>query len=168
MSFRLLFRFAAAGIPVPYRGDCGLPAHRLLAVPGEVFVGFREVPAAEKAVVGGEGRGVRALEYEVARRVYNRPFALCVTAPQQIDYPLFSLRNGFDDRIGELLPALACMGGGLVCPDGQYGVEQQHPLFRPAVEVAAGRYRCAGVGIYFGEDVPQRRWKRDLPFVAAV
>lgn len=38
-------------------GDCGLPAHRLLAVPGEVFVGFREVPAAEKAVVGGEGRG---------------------------------------------------------------------------------------------------------------
>ena len=47
--------------------------------------------------------------------------------------------DGADDLVGERLPSLALVRGGLPGPHGQRGVEQQHALACPALEVAVRR-----------------------------
>ena len=46
-------------------------------------------------------------------------------------------------------------------PDRQHGVQQQHALLGPAVEVPACGNRCSGVVVHLLEDVLQRGWEGD-------
>ena len=51
----------------------------------EIGVGLGKMFASEKAVVGGEGRGVRAFEDEVFLRIDERLLAAGVAAPEEKD-----------------------------------------------------------------------------------
>ena len=61
-----------------------------------------------------------------------------------------------DGGIGELLPAQRGMAVGLMGTHGQRGIEQQHTLARPPLQVAALRHRGAQVLLYLLEDILQR------------
>lgn len=99
-------------------------------------------------------------EDAVALGIGDGAFALGVTSPQHVNDALLALCDGSHDRIGEGFPAVSCVGGRFVRPDRQHGIEQQHALFGPAVEVAARGNRRAGVVGYLLEDVLQRGWER--------
>ena len=100
------------------------------------------------------------LEDAVALGIGDGAFALGVTSPQHVNDALLALCDGPHDRIGESFPAVSCVGGRFVCPNRQHGVEQQHALFGPAVEVAARGNRRAGVVGDLLEDVLQRGRER--------
>ena len=74
-------------------------------------------------------------EDAVALGIGDGAFALGVTSPQHVNDALLALCDGPHDRIGESFPAVSCVGGRFVRPDRQHGIEQQHALFGPAVEV---------------------------------
>ena len=58
-----------------------LPHDRLLAHGAEVFVGAREMAAAEEPAVDRQRRGMHGLEYAVALRVGDGAFFLCIRSP---------------------------------------------------------------------------------------
>ena len=81
--------------------------------------------------------------------------------PQDEHDPLRLAVHGLDDRVGETLPALSLVGGGLPGPHGEGGVEQEDALPGPAVEAAvvgAGHPDVAG---QLDEDVLERRREGD-------
>ncbi len=78
-------------------------------------------------------------------------------SPQDKDHRLLLCRHGSDDLIGEGLPSLLLMGGGLAGPHGQGGVEQQDPLGGPVGKIAVLRAGNAKVAFHLLEDVLQRR-----------
>ena len=65
-----------------------------------------------------------------------------------------------DNFIGKLFPAVILVRAGTVGTHGEGGVEQKHPLPRPAAKVAAFRNRLAKVVVDFLENIHQRRRKR--------
>ena len=78
-----------------------------------------------------------------------------IGTPQQEDQMLAAFVQAADDGIGELFPAMSLMAAGLVGPDGEHGVEQQHALMCPTGEVAAGGDGRTGLLLDFLEDVLQ-------------
>ena len=100
---------------------------------------------------------MHGLEDEVALRVGDGALALGVTAPEHIDDALLAFGDGADHGVGEGLPAAACVRGRLVGADRQHGVQQQHALLGPAVEVARGGDGRSGVVGDLLEDILQRR-----------
>ena len=120
------------------------------------LVGFREMPAPEKSAVGGEGRGVRGGEHVVFGGVDQLDFGLCVRAPEEEHDAAAFLGEAGDGGVGEGLPAVPLVRAGLVRPYRQGGVEQQHALPRPAVEVASQGDGHPDVGMQLLEDVDQR------------
>ena len=133
-----------------------LPHDRCLVVCDEVFVGFREVAASEEAVRGGEGGGMGAFQNQVAGRIGHDALLLGVVAPQHVHDLLLVGGDGADHGVREGFPSLAGMRGGAVGTDGQHRVEQQHPLFGPAVEIAAGGNGGSRVVVNLLEDVAER------------
>mgnify|MGYP007060036868 FL=1 len=75
----------------------------------EIFVGLREVPAAEESAVDRKRRGVDGFQYAVVQRAGDSAFALGVTAPEHVDDPRFALGDGTDDGIGEGFPTFVLM-----------------------------------------------------------
>src|SRR5262252_814167 len=63
-----------------------------------------------------------------------------------------------DERIGEYLPALVCMARRHTFLDRQDGVEQQHTLARPTLEIARGQRLTAYVRLQFEKDVA-KAWR---------
>ena len=117
--------------------------------------------AAEETAVDRKRRGVYGLQNAVARGVGNGPLALRVAAPEHVDDALPALVDGLHDGVGEGLPAVARMRGGLVLAYGEHRVEQQHPLLGPAVKVAARGVGRPRVVAHLLEDVLQRRREGD-------
>ena len=99
---------------------------------------------------------MHGFEDQVALRVGDGAFLLGVAAPEHVDDALFALGDGAHHGVGEGLPAAAGVRCGFVGADREHGVEQQHSLFGPAVEVARRRYGRAGVVGDLLEDVLQR------------
>ena len=82
-----------------------------------------EVPATDKATMGGKWRRMDGFQYSVPTRIDQLAFALCVRAPQHEDdaFPLPIER--IDRRIGETFPALALMRSGLSTLHREHCVE---------------------------------------------
>jgi hypothetical protein len=84
-----------------------------------------------------------------------------MAAPEHEDHGALALGDVADHGIGQQLPALARMAGGLALLHRQAGVEQQHAVLRPFDEAAArvgeGREGHAQVALHLLEDVLQRR-----------
>ena len=100
-----------------------LPHDRLLAHGAEVFVGAREVAAAEESPVDRQRRRVHGFEDQVALRVGDGAFLLGVAAPEHVDDALYALGDGAHHGVGEGLPAFVLVGACLMGPHGQRGVE---------------------------------------------
>lgn len=88
--------------------------------------------ASEETPVGRQRRGVRSRQHVVFRLVNQRFLGNGITAPQQEDDAVATLREGLDGGVGEGFPAVALMAAGLVGTYREGGVEQQHPLVGPA------------------------------------
>ena len=73
---------------------------------------------------------------------------------------MFTLAGkGTDGGIGEALPAMSLMRGGLSATHGEGGVQQQHALCRPAREVARGGRHSAQLLLDLGVDIAER-WRQ--------
>ena len=81
-------------------GD-GSPYDRLLADAAEIFVGAREVAAAEKSAVDRERRRVYGLEDEIPLRVCDSSLFLGVTAPKHVYDALFAFGDRAYHGVGE-------------------------------------------------------------------
>ena len=112
---------------------------------------------AEKSAIGGEGRGVCALQHEMARAVDESAFFLCVAAPKDKDQPVPLRGEAANDGIGKLFPAVPLVRPSLMSAYGERGVEQQHALFCPAAQAARCGHGASQVVGYFLKDVLQRR-----------
>ena len=97
-----------------------------------------------------------ALEDEVALAVDHVGLATGIASPEHIDQMLALACKGLDGGVGEVAPAQHGVAVGLVGPHRERGVEQQHALARPALQVAAGGHGSAHVLLYLLEDVLQR------------
>ena len=82
-------------------------------------------------------------------------------APQDEHDPLGLGVDGADHLVGERLPPLALVRGGLPGAHRERGVEQQHALTRPRLEVAVVGRLDAEVGAELGVDVGERRRDAD-------
>ena len=68
----------------------------------------------------------------------QRPLGLRVRAPEHKHHWLRALRDVAQQRVGQQLPTLAGVAGGLGFFHRQAGVEQQHALLRPRHQTAPG------------------------------
>ena len=97
-------------------------------------------------------------EHVVAAAVDEAGFAYGVAAPEEKHDAAAMLREGADGGVGEGLPAFVLVRAGLMGAHGEGGVEQQHPLVGPALQIAVGGwYVGAEVGVYLFNYVHQRR-----------
>lgn len=88
-------------------------------------------------------------------------FSLRIGTPEHV-YDAFPMTgDGLNDGIGKLFPAMSGVRGGFVGAYRQYGIEQQHALFRPSIQVTAVRIRSSRIGLYFLENIDERRGERD-------
>ena len=81
--------------------------------------------------------------------------ASCMGAPQDKHEWLFLRAEQFDDSIGERLPTTLVMRACLPCTHGEGGIEQQHSLCGPMLEVAVFGRDEPEIGLHFLEDVAQ-------------
>mgnify|MGYP006916595373 CR=1 FL=1 len=123
----------------------------------EIGVGLGKMPAPEKAVVGGERRGVRAFEDEVFFRVDERLLAAGVAAPKQKDEMLLLLAQNLNDAVREPAPAAVCVGICLMLAHGERRVHEEHALVRPLGEIARPGRVEAQVAFELLEDIFERR-----------
>lgn len=82
---------------------------------------------------------------------------LGVFSPQDEDHGGFPLGQEADDVVREPGPAQGLVGIGLRGPNGEDGVEQQHPLVRPLHQISVVGHGAAQVRLQFLEDVHQGR-----------
>src|SRR5690606_18471084 len=112
----------------------------------------------EEAAVGGHRRGVRRLH---GGQVAQQGTAVAgVPAPQDGHQRLAARGQRPYRLLGDLLPALAAVGGRSARGGGEGAVEQQHTLLRPRGEIAGGGLRQAEVLVQFPEDVDQAARQR--------
>jgi len=70
------------------------------------------------------------------------------------------LAHHLDDSIGEALPASACMRAGIALLHRQRGIEHQHALIRPMLQIAVTRRIDVQIALELLENVLQRRrWR---------
>lgn len=83
---------------------------------------------------------MRRLDHTVPRSVHQRAFLLRKPSPQQKHHACLPplLRDPADDMVRECLPE-GSVGVRLALADGEAGVEEEHPLPRPGLEVAMPR-----------------------------
>ena len=113
--------------------------------------------AAEEAAVSGKRTRVRRFQNEVLRIVQHGFFHLSGSSPEQEhDRPILFVENP-DRRVGELLPADALMGIGLVGPDREYGIQKQNALFCPFNQTAVIGNVAAAVIVKLLVNIHQRR-----------
>ena len=81
---------------------------------------------------------MRCFQYKVLAAVYEGFLAAGIIAPEH-EYCVFLVVGyGFDDRVGESLPAYSAVGSRGSGPDCKYGVEQEDTLAGPSFKIAAG------------------------------
>ena len=89
--------------------------------------------------------------------VDHLPFFTGIGAPQDKDHVFLFVRYFFDDRIGKFLPAFFLVGAGRGGPDGERGIEQQHPLLCPTPQIPRRRKGLSQVVLHLFKDIHQRR-----------
>ena len=100
-------------------------------------------------------RRVGGFQYQMSAAVYQRPLVSGVIAPQHENESVLFIGQGLYDRIGESLPtdvAVRSRRSGSYCEDG---VQQEYALSGPSFQIAACRYRRAGVSVDLLVDVLQ-------------
>ncbi len=115
------------------------------------------MPATEKAVMGGEGGGVRRLQDQVLLCIYERLLALRELAPEQENYGVAFIGNSPDDRIGESMPADMGVGISPVRLHSQRRIEEQDALLCPMLEIAMIRQGQSEIVADLLKDIDQRR-----------
>ena len=103
------------------------------------------MPAAEEAVVGGEGGGVRGGEDEVIRIRQKRSFRLRVRTPEEEYYRLRRRVEKLYDAVGEDLPTEGTVTLRLSLTDCEHRVEEKDSLLCPGGQLAVGRRLYAEV-----------------------
>ena len=136
------------------------PLDRRLAILLKKLVGAAEVPAAEKPAISRQRRRMHRRQHQMLGRVDQLLLALGMGAPQHEHQMRLMLADHFDDPIGEKLPALARVGIGVGALDGHGGVEHQHALVGPALQVAVVGDVDVQVALELFIDVHQRRRRR--------
>ena len=101
-----------------------LPVYRRYAFFLQISIGSGKVFAAEETAIGGQRRGVRRAEDEMAAAVDKRAFFLRVAAPKHEDDVFAVLVDLVDHFVSKALPTQCGMGMRLSRADGQYGIEQ--------------------------------------------
>ena len=101
-----------------------LPIYRRYPVFLQIGIGAGKVFAAEEAAIGGQRRGVRRAEDEMAAAVDKRAFFLRVAAPKHEDDVFTVLVDLVDHFVGKALPTQCRMRMRLSRADGQDGIEQ--------------------------------------------
>ena len=97
------------------------------------------------------------LQYEVLRLVNHISLTTGIAAPEHIDQMLAMGCQGLYGGISELLPTETTVAIRLMGTHRQRCIEQQHPLFCPARQVARLRDGRTEVILYLLEDILQRR-----------
>ena len=100
-------------------------------------VALREVPAPEEPPVGRQRRRMRCRQHIMPRTVDILCLADGKAAPQHKHDACAPLCQRLYGGIGKEFPSPVLVRPGLMCSDSQRGVQQQHPLFGPARQVAA-------------------------------
>ena len=127
----------------------------------QIGVAAGELMLSEPATtIGTQGRRVDTLQHEVLRLIDHISLRTGIATPKHIDEMVAMGGQRLDSGIGELLPAQRGMTICLMGADGERGVQQQHPLFCPARQIARGGDRCAEVCLNLLEDILQRWWAR--------
>lgn len=83
----------------------------------------------------------------------------CIGTPEHKDNVLALVRDGLDDRVGEVLPAEAGVARRLVLQYGEDCIEEEDALPCPVGEVSRGTLD-AEVVLYLLKDVEERGWWR--------
>lgn len=97
------------------------------------------------------------LQHEMARSIDERCLAAGISSPQDEDEIVAMGIECLYGGIGKLLPPVALMTCGLVCPHGEGGIQQKHPLLSPSREIACQRNWGAKVLLYLLEDILKGR-----------
>ena len=90
-------------------------------------------------------------------RIDERPLLLSWLAPHHKHARLRMFSDLSNGMVRQLFPTTLLVRVGLAFPNGEDGVEQQHALASPGVEVAGDLWREAQIGLAFFEDVAKRR-----------
>ena len=131
------------------------PVNRLLLVLLQILIGGGKMPAAEKAPVCGQRRGMRSFQNQVFPAIDNRALLHRVTAPEHENEILAMLVEFADDPVGKTFPSLALVGCCLASFHRKNGVEQKYALLRPALQVTAYRSLSAKICGNFLVDIDQ-------------
>ena len=123
---------------------------------GQILVCFREMLAAEKALVSGKGRWVGTFQNTMLFAINQRLFAACVSAPKNKYNVFFMLGNQPNYAVGEPSPAAFGMGVGLVCANAERGIHEQNALVCPFRKVAVFRRWTTDIRFQLLEDIFQR------------
>ena len=119
-------------------------------------VALREVTAAEETPVGRQWRGMRSRQHIVPRAVDILRLTDGKTAPQHKHNARAPLRQCLNGGIGKEFPTTMLVRTGLMRPNRQRGIEQQHALLGPSGQVAARqRYLRTQVAVYLFDDIHQ-------------
>src|SRR5512147_2161142 len=86
-----------------------LPIDLWLACFTQGGIDLREGPAAKEAIGSRQRRGMSGLNDDMPRGVDERRFLARIRAPQHKHHPIGLVIHCADDRIREILPALALM-----------------------------------------------------------
>src|SRR2546423_5463876 len=113
-----------------------LPVNLGLARLDERRVDFGEGAAAEEAVRRREGRGVRARDDLVSRRVYKAGFLLRVLAPEGEDNARLFFVDLAYDGVCESLPAAILVRVRHPRAHREHGVQEQNALLCPGLKPA--------------------------------
>ena len=79
------------------------------------------------------------LENKVFLTVDHPRLAACIAAPKHVDKMVALRSERLDGRIGKGLPAYLGVAVGLMCANGERGVEEQYALTCPTNETAIRR-----------------------------
>ena len=109
--------------------------------------------APEKAAVGCQWAWVRPFQDFVLWICDQVCLLLGGPSPEDEHHRVLPLIQQLDHAVREDLPALVPMGMGGMLPHGQHGIEQQHPVLRPALQASVGRRIDPKIILQFLEDI---------------
>jgi hypothetical protein len=102
---------------------------------------------------------MRRADHQMARLIDESRLFLRIGSPENEDDGMLLIVDRADDRIGELLPALALMRCRHRPLHRQHAVEQQDTLPRPVFKKAVAGRRDAQIVLQLFINIDQRRWR---------
>ena len=115
------------------------------------------MPAAQESTIRRQRRWMHRRQHQVLCRIDQLLFTLRMRAPQHEHQMRLPFADQFNDPVGEKLPALVLVRVGVGALDGHGGVEHQHALIGPALQVAVVGDVDVQVAFQLFIDIDQRR-----------